>query len=87
MGSAASNPFAASDAELVRAGDAMVTAGGILALGETATTVVTTGLGIFAQGDNSQGMRSFIMGVGLVGSLGTLIVGARVFDVKRRGLI
>jgi hypothetical protein len=90
MGSAASNPFAATDADLVRSGDAMLTAGGILALGETVTTVVTFGLlflGSFAGPENAVNVGRGVAAVDALCSVGTLIAGGRCFDVKRRGLI
>jgi hypothetical protein len=74
------NVMSDTDRNLVKSGDAMVTAGGLLALGETVTTAVT--LGVVAV----TGERRVAAALGAVGSVITLGLGARVFDLKCRGL-
>jgi hypothetical protein len=77
----------ASDADLVKSGDAMVTAGGLLALGETVTTISTLGLtlGLCFVGMEELTRQRLITTTSEVASLITLALAARVFDLKWSG--
>jgi hypothetical protein len=80
-----------TDANLVRAGESMITAGGILTLGETMVAILALGsgaiVGLVAPAEMQRTLNGVINMGAAVGTLTTLAVSMRVFDIKNRGLV